>query len=44
MIFGTNLYVIGAILAGAILLLQITSKEEIVMAILAVVAITYMTR
>ena len=44
MIVGLNMYKIIAVLAGGILLLHFTSQEEMIIAILAVVAITYMTK
>ena len=41
---GINPYSIAAVLVGGALLFHFSSKEEVIMAILALVAITYMTR
>jgi len=44
MIAGINMYTIIGVLVGGALLFHLTSKEETIIAILAVVAIFYMTR
>ena len=44
MIAGLNMYTIIAVLVGGALLFHFTSQEETIIAILAVVAITYMTK